>query len=327
MKLVAPLSLLGLASATPLAQQAKSAAQASATVTADAPVWSWDSAYIADDYYGTFWHYTLSLEAIPNAGENIFSICNGISDSSEGWCPYTEEHAKIVYSDLVVRNFMPNSFAAGVLDETEVSNVPDSLQTGYRTAEWSGTGGITEVPDPIDNVEAVATIGSNGPHDVYKCGPALLGNGQAYLQNVGHATERTIGFLDDTTPAINKCTALGMHNGYGDDFDNFKLKNTPCDETRYVICADFWLPPYGSSHGGYPVVGAELDRSAVDLMKEAFNLMYDPANQPEEVVEEVVEETTEETTEEAASPMKRNVAVVGGIAIVGVVAFLVLGKK
>jgi hypothetical protein len=324
MKFVAPLSLLGLASATPLAQQAKSAAQASATITAAAPTWTWDSAYVADDYYGTLWHYTLSLEEIPNAGENIMSICNGISDMAEGWCPYTEEQAKLVYSDLVVRNFMPNSFAAGVLDETEVDNVPASLQTGYRTREWTGTAGITEVPDPIDNVEAVATIGSNGPHDVYMCGP--VSGGKAYLQNQGHATARTIGFVDDTAPASSKCTALGMHNGYGDDFDAFKLKNTPCDETRYVICSDFWKPIHGSTHGGFPVVDAELDRSAADLMKEAFNLMYDPANQPEEVVEEVVEETTEETTEEAASPMKKY-GIVGAVVIIAVVAFLVLGKK
>jgi len=325
MKFAAPLSLLGLASATPLAQQAKSAAQASATITVD-PVWTWDSAYVADEYYGTLWHYSLSLEAVPNAGENIFQICNGIGDMLEGWCPYTEEQAKFVYSDLVVRNFMPNSFAAGVLDETEVSNVPDSLQTGYRVRDWSGSGGITDVPDPIDNVEAVATIGSNGPHDVYMCGPVPMGDGKAYLQNENHATGRTIGFVDDSAPASHKCTALGMHNGYGDDFDAFKLKNTPCDETRYVICADFWKPVSGSTHGGFPVVDVELDRSAADIMKEAFNLMYDPANQPEEVVEEVVEETTEETTEEGASPMKKY-GIVGAVVIIAVVAFLVLGKK
>jgi len=324
MKFAAPLSLLGLASATPLAQQAKSAAQASATITAAAPVWTFDSAYISDDYYNDLWHYTLSLEAIPNAGDNIFSICNGISDMAEGWCPYTEEQAKFVYSDLVVRNFMPNSFAAGVLDETEVSNVPDSLQTGYRVRDWTGNGGITVVPDPIDNVEAVATIGSNGPHDVYMCGP--VESGKAYLQNEGHATGRTIRFVDDSAPASSKCTALGMHNGYGDDFDAFKLKNTPCDETRYVICADFWKPPSGSTHGGFPVVDVQVNRTAAVLMKEAFNLMYDPANQPEEVVEEVVEETTEETTEEAASPMKKY-GIVGAVVIIAVVAFLVLGKK
>merc|ERR1712167_466699 len=205
-------------------------------------------AYIADDYYQTNWHYTLSLEEVPNSGENIHALCNGISNWSEGWCPKNEQQAMEVYSELVVRNFMPNSHAAGVLDESEVSNIPDSLQTGYRTKNYKDD---VAVPDPIDNVDAVANRGSNGVNDVYGCGP--VNDDDAYLQNV---VAPTIGFLDDSAAAPNHCTALGMHNGYGDDFDNFKLKNVPCDETRYIICSDFWLPYGGSSHGGFDVVGA-----------------------------------------------------------------------
>merc|ERR1712167_423057 len=87
MKFAASLSLLGLASATPVAQQEAKSASQSATVLADAPVWAWSAAYIADDYYQTNWHYTLSLEEVPNSGENIHALCNGISNWSEGWCP------------------------------------------------------------------------------------------------------------------------------------------------------------------------------------------------------------------------------------------------
>jgi len=319
MKFVAPLALLGLASATPVAQQEAKSASQSATVLADAPVWTWDSAYVADDYYSTLWHYTLSLEEIPNAGDNIMTICNGISSMAEGWCPFDEEQAKKVYSDLVVRNFMPNSFAAGALDETEVSNVPASLQTGYRTDTWND--GVV-IPDPIDNVDATTNRGSSGPNDIYGCGP--ISGYDAYLQNV---KARTIGFLDDSASAPNHCTALGMHNGYGDDFDNFKLKNVPCDETRYVICADFWLPVGGSSHGGYPVVGAEINTDTVDIMKAAFDIMYDPANAPEPEVEETTEETesTEETTE--ASGNKNMYYGGAGVAVIAVILFVVLGKK
>jgi len=319
MKFVAPLALLGLASATPVAQQEAKSASQSATILADAPVWTWDNAYVADDYYFSLWHYTLSLEEIPNAGDNIMTICNGISVMAEGWCPLSEEQAKLVYSDLVVRNFMPNSFAAGALDETEVSNVPASLQTGYRTDTW--TEGVV-IPDPIDNVDATANRGSNGPNDVYGCGPVF--GYDAYLQNV---KERTIGFLDDSASAPNHCTALGMHNGYGDAFDNFKLKNVPCDETRYVICSDFWLPVGGSSHGGYPVVGAEINNSTIDIMKAAFDIMYDPANAPEPEVEETTEET--ESTEETTEASGNNNMVYGGVAVVviAVILFVVLGKK
>merc|ERR1711898_39626 len=147
----------GLASATPVAQQEAKSASQSATVLADAPVWAWSAAYIADDYYQTNWHYTLSLEEVPNSGENIHALCNGISNWSEGWCPKNEQQAMEVYSELVVRNFMPNSHAAGVLDESEVSNIPDSLQTGYRTKNYKDD---VTVPDPIDNVDAVANRGS-----------------------------------------------------------------------------------------------------------------------------------------------------------------------
>jgi len=319
MKLVAPFALLGLASATPVAQQEAKSASQSATVLADAPVWTFDSAYVADDYYGTLWHYTMSLEEIPSAGENIMSICNGISNMAEGWCPFDEAQAKLVYSDLVVRNFMPNSFAAGALDETEVSNVPDSLQTGYRVKSW--TDGLV-VPDPIDNVDATTNRGSNGANDVYGC--RAFHGGDAYLQNV---KDRTIGFVDDSASAPNHCTALGMHNGYGDSFDNFKLKNVPCDETRYVVCADFWLPIGGSSHGGFPVVGAEIDATTVDIMKAAFDIMYDPANAPEPEVEETTEET--ESTEETTEASGNNNMIYGGVAVVviAVILFVVLGKK
>merc|ERR1712167_283255 len=117
------------------------------------------------------------------------------------------------------------------------------------------------VPDPIDNVDAVANRGSNGVNDVYGCGP--VNDDDAYLQNV---VAPTIGFLDDSAAAPNHCTALGMHNGYGDDFDNFKLKNVPCDETRYIICSDFWLPYGGSSHGGFDVVGALMNDTNIDIM-------------------------------------------------------------
>jgi len=319
MKFVAPLSLLGLASATPVAQQEAKSASQSATVLTD-PVWVWDEAYISDDYYGTNWHMSVSLEEVPNSGENIHTICDGLSSMSEGYCPMNEAWAKAVYAELVVRHFMPNSLAAGVLDESEVSNIPASLGTGYRTITWDSA--IT-VPDPIDNIDAVANRGSNGPNDVYGCGP--VEGDEAWLQTVQNPT---IGFLDDTAAAPNHCTALGMHNGYGDTFDNFKLKNVPCDETRYVICADFWEPT-DPTHGGYAVTSHKMNSTNVDILKAAFDIMYDPANQ---VVEETVVEnnsgnsttTTEETTEAGNNKM----IMIGGIVVVlGIVAFLVMGKK
>lgn len=322
MKFAASLSLLGLASATPVAQQEAKSASQSATVLADAPVWAWSAAYISDDYYMDKWHYSLSLEEVPSAGENAHAICNGISQWSEGWCPKSEQQAMEVYSELVVRNFMPNSHAAGVLDESEVSNIPDSLQTGYRTNTWKD--GVT-IPDPIDNVDAVANRGSNGVNDVYGCGP--VNNAKAYLQSV---VDPTIGFLDDSAAAPNHCTALGMHNGYGDDFDNFKLKNVPCDETKYIICSDGYLPGMGagSSHGGYNIVGAEMNSTNVDIMKAAFDIKYNPANQVVEEEESTEEggETTEETTEAAGG--NKNM-MYGGVAVVviAVVLFVVLGKK
>jgi hypothetical protein len=326
MKFAAPLSLLGLASASPLSEKIHVVSNAQdATVTSDAPVWAWSSDYISEPYYGFFWHYTMTLEEVPNAGENAMDICNGISMAAEAWCPQSELHAKQVYSELVVRNFMPNSFANGVLDESELDNIPSSLATGYRTKTW----GSLTIPEPIDNVDATTNRGNGGANDVYACGPSW--GDDSYLQSL---TVPTIGFIDDTASAPNHCTALGMHNGYGDSFDDFKLKNVDCADTHYIICADMWLPVGGSSHGGFPVVGAEMNNTQIDIMKAAFDKLYDPANQPVEE-EEVTDGgdsgatdsgATETDSEKSGMSKKTKIIALVAIVVVAIIAFVALKK-
>merc|ERR1712190_356240 len=54
------------------------------------------------------------------------------------------------------------------------------------------------------------------------------------------------------------------------------------------MCANAFNPSGGASHGGYSFQKFELNSTHVDIMKAAFDIMNDPANQ---VVEEVVDDS------------------------------------
>jgi len=327
MKLVGISALIGLASAAPLEESTPH----HATVLSDSPYWVYHADYVSMDYYGELWKNTITLEEVPEAGTNSWSICKGTVDTGgEGFCPRSAEQAMRVYSDLVVRHFMPNSLATGVLDESEVSNIPSGMMTGYRTKDWEGNDWDGTVPDTIDNVDAVAGYGQGGVNDVYDCGPTNSG-GNSWLQNI-HAP--TIEYVDAEAVAPNHCLEIGSHGGYGDTFADFKLKNVDCAKTAFVMCANAFNPSGGASHGGYAFAKFELNSTHVDIMKAAFDIMNDPANQ---VVEEVVDNSGSSNSNSTstggdstdAAEGGSNMMLIGGIVvvIVAVALFFVLGKK
>jgi len=328
MKLVGISALIGLASAAPVEESSPY----HATVLTDTPFWVYHADYVSMDYYGELWKNTIVLEEVPEAGTNSWTICKGTVDASaEGFCPRTAEQAMRVYSNLVVRHFMPNSLAAGVLDESEVSNIPASMMTGYRTKDWVGSDWTGTVPEPIDNVDAVANYGQGGANDVYACGPSSSG-GESWLQSI-HTP--TIEFVDATASAPNHCTEIGSHGGYGDTFADFKLKNVDCSKASYVMCANPFNPAGSVSHGGYPMEEFELNSTLVDIMKSAFDIMNDPANQvvEEEIVDNSGTDSTGDsgnstsTTEEAAEGGNKMIIIGAVVVVVAVVLFFVLGKK
>ena len=161
MKLFGITTLIGLTSSAP--QNNNEAQDATPVQT---PFWVKHADFVSDEYYGDLWHNTIALDEIPEAGINIHDICKATSNSGSAWCPQNQDQAMRVFSDLVVRHFMPNSSASGVLDETEVSNIPTSIMTGFRTKQYLTP---AEIPEPIDNVDFVANRNSGGPNDVYMC--------------------------------------------------------------------------------------------------------------------------------------------------------------
>merc|ERR1712045_240587 len=93
MRLIGISALIGLASAAPVEESVHHA-----TVLTDTPYWVYHNDYVSMDYYGELWLNTITLEAVPDAGTNAWSVCAGSVDlSSEAWCPRNAEHAMRVY--------------------------------------------------------------------------------------------------------------------------------------------------------------------------------------------------------------------------------------
>ena len=332
MKLVGISALIGLASAAPIDE-----AQDSATIAVATPSWHHHADFQYQGYYSEDYYHTITLDEVPNSGETTADICKAQANMAEGWCPDSNDHIMRTYADLVVTHFMPLSAAAGVLDESEASNIPN-LMLGYRTKTWSNVNEpAVTLPATIDNALALAERGSDSANDVYDCGPTNGGE-RSWLQRQSRSS--TAGFVDATADsAAAPCLAIGNQGFYGADVENnFRMKNVACTETMHLVCVQSGNPG-ANSHGGLATSIVQMNNTNVDILKAAFNLVNDPANAPAEEEaddssndagaggDSTGDSSTEEPAAEAGMSTTKIIVIAAVVVVVAVVLFLVLGKK
>jgi hypothetical protein len=270
----------------------------------------------------------MSTEKIPNGGNYALAkgVCQDIDFDLAPWCPDTADQAMEVFSNIAAVHLMPNSVANGELDESEIINLAGGMYIG-----GSGTyDNHPTIPDPIDNSNLV--FGDGSANDVYRCGPDeyeiemwnwwSTGNGYGPYQP-------TPGWTLDSAPATHSCLTIGAHGGYGDTFEPFTMNNVQCEvddgsNSKFVLCGSF----EGANSARTNQI--EMSQANIDLVKEAFALLNDPAS-AYNVPPTTAPPATEAPTTSAPSPAAGNnnmkiAAVVVILVIVAVLGFTQMKK-
>merc|ERR1739848_134654 len=273
---------------------------------------------------------TMTSEKIPNGGDwnMAYGICRDMDINTEPWCPDSADQAMEVFCNMAAVHLMPNSVATGVLDESEVQNIAGGFWTGASTTF------ATSIPDTIDHTSLV--FGDGSVNDVYTCGDGdgdyyfnFWYRGDYYGDYPGIATPL---FTYDTAPGTHGCLTWGDHGGYGDTFEPFSMTNAPCQvdddsNAKFLLCA--------TSQGMAEQNGEiEMTQANINLVKEAFTILNDPAYAPATTAAPATEApvTSAPTSDggETAAPAEGNnntkIIVIVLLVVVAVVAFTQMKK-
>jgi len=240
MKLLYPLSLVGLAVASPVPQDSAMASIAS-------PVWMADRTQIYDPMMGSGYGVTLTTEpvALDTATDQW---CASVGAGSEPWCPINPTWASVTYSNLAAVMLMPNSVSTGVLDESEIPNL-----AGFASG-WT-TGGACNSPAFTTNMQ------------------------QSMFDMMGAATTLPLADAACTEIGAHGAQAATFADFEATAVDCTESRYVMCYNAANPMGGDGFPADGDVTHGDVTADATNkltFDQANVDLVVAAFDIMNDP---------------------------------------------------